>query len=370
MAQSNFRPPARTMLRPGTPPKLETQQMPATNVAEAADPLDDVIQQASPDKLQTIAAEAKPEEVVAAQAVAQDAAQQAQEPASAAQDADPALASPFAAGAPLDATGSDPAVVPPELSWGPDGLKQLLKIVGDLVQVKADNVSHSLLETIGGEVSALRGYVDGQLTLLPSLAAMEELLVAPKVVNVVGDRVWQFIQARVAETVSDARVRGVVESVLEVVALRRGPQAPQVVGAVQPAAPLVRFVQRHRWVQKMPSAAADGSIVLYHNMDPAEASAEVVVPEVGTKSVNTGMRVEVPAGWVAEVTVAGIAGQRVRVTTLCGSTHQDGQLVLRLHSNARTMVRAGNELCRLHLHRVQQCRVTCEGLDGQEREAE
>lgn len=364
MAQSSFRPPARTMLRPGTPPKLETQQMPATNVAEAADPLDDVIQQASPDKLQTIAAEAKPEEVVAAQAVAQavaqDAAQQAQEPASGAQDGGPALASPFAAGAPLDATGSDPAAVDPNF------VKDVYGTVDKMIESQVKRLGRSLLETIGGEVSALRGYVDGQLALLPSLAAMEELLVAPKVVNVVGDRVWQFIQARVAETVSDARVRGVVEAV----ALRRGPQAPQVVGAAQPAAPLVRFVQRHRWVQKMPSVAADGSIVLYHNMDPAEASAEVVVPEVGTKSVNTGMRVEVPAGWVAEVTVAGIAGQRVRVATLCGSTHPDGQLMLRLHSNARTMVRAGSELCRLHLHRVQQCRVTCEGLDGQEREAE
>ena len=118
--------------------------------------------------------------------------------------------------------------------------------------------------------------------------------------------------------------------------------------------PTVRFEQAKRRVQFPPVEMADGGISL--RLNDAQFG-ELRIPENTSVEVSFGYKVSIPAGWVGEVTVAGLVGQRV----LCGILVGDGvaELKVRLQTNNPYLpvFRAGEEIAQLHLRPVQPCTV-------------
>lgn len=98
-----------------------------------------------------------------------------------------------------------------------------------------------------------------------------------------------------------------------------------------------------------PRPCADG-IILYYNYDNKRPQPEIRVTQQGVV-VDFGMAVEVPPGWVCDVTVAGTDGVRVRVATLAGRSGKS--LVLRLHTDVPGgyVVANQGEIARLHPRR-------------------
>lgn len=164
----------------------------------------------------------------------------------------------------------------------------------------------------------------------------------------VGSQVWERMAAHLAalivQTTDDARAAAAAA----VDALR---------AQLQPDGdrPTVRFVAAKGWQPVPPRPDSDGTIILYHSTDPADGtSAEVTLSSAGVRVVSLGYRVELPPGWVADVTVEGVAGQRFQVALLSGETAPSGSLKLALRTNnpAARRVSAGSELARLHLRRA------------------
>lgn len=119
--------------------------------------------------------------------------------------------------------------------------------------------------------------------------------------------------------------------------------------------PTVRFEQAKRRVQFPPVEMADGGISL--RLNDASGMGELRIPENTSVEVSFGYKVSIPAGWVGEVTVAGLVGQRV----LCGILVGDGaaELRIRLQTNNPYLpvFRAGEEIAQLHLRQMQPCTV-------------
>jgi hypothetical protein len=118
--------------------------------------------------------------------------------------------------------------------------------------------------------------------------------------------------------------------------------------------PTVRFEQAKKRVQFPPVEMVDGGISLRLN---DVQFGELRIPENTSVEVSFGYKVSIPAGWVGEVTVAGLVGQRV----LCGILVGDGtaELRIRLQTNNPYLpvFRAGEEIAQLHLRQMQPCTV-------------
>ena len=118
--------------------------------------------------------------------------------------------------------------------------------------------------------------------------------------------------------------------------------------------PTVCFEQAKKRVQFPPVEMVDGGISL--RLNDAQFG-ELRIPENTSVEVSFGYKVSIPAGWVGEVTVAGLVGQRV----LCGILVGDGaaELRIRLQTNNPYLpvFRAGEEIAQLHLRPVQPCTV-------------
>lgn len=119
--------------------------------------------------------------------------------------------------------------------------------------------------------------------------------------------------------------------------------------------PTVRFEQAKRRVQFPPVEMADGGISL--RLNDASGMGELRIPENTSVEVSFGYKVSIPTGWVGELTVAGLVGQRV----LCGILVGDGvaELKVRLQTNNPYLpvFRAGEEIAQLHLRQMQPCTV-------------
>ena len=118
--------------------------------------------------------------------------------------------------------------------------------------------------------------------------------------------------------------------------------------------PTVSFEQAKRRAQFPPVEMADGGISL--RLNDAQFG-ELRIPENTSVEVSFGYKVSIPTGWVGEVTVAGLVGQRV----LCGILAGDGvaELKVRLQTNNPYLpvFRAGEEIAQLHLRQMQPCTV-------------
>lgn len=179
----------------------------------------------------------------------------------------------------------------------------------------------------------------------------------PALVERVAGAVWQpltnLVEMRLSQI--EAKMRADVESwqaaqTAKIDQLARPATSVVTVSGAPVAAPIVRFTQMKKHVQHPPRVLDSGEIALILNADPMQPnSSEIVIPDVGSKTIGMGYRVEIPDGWLADVTVDGIAGQRVHVGTLYGATHKDGELKLSLRSDRRHTVQAGHEVARLHL---------------------
>lgn len=119
--------------------------------------------------------------------------------------------------------------------------------------------------------------------------------------------------------------------------------------------PVVKFVQTTKRVLFPPVEMADGGISL--RLNDASGMGELRIPENTSVEVSFGYKVSIPTGWVGEVTVAGLVGQRV----LCGILAGDGvaELKVRLQTNNPYLpvFRAGEEIAQLHLRQMQPCTV-------------
>ena len=114
---------------------------------------------------------------------------------------------------------------------------------------------------------------------------------------------------------------------------------------------LDEFEVHLRWILGL----ADGGISL--RLNDASGMGELRIPENTSVEVSFGYKVSIPTGWVGEVTVAGLVGQRV----LCGILAGDGvaELKVRLQTNNPYLpvFRAGEEIAQLHLRQMQPCTV-------------
>lgn len=170
-------------------------------------------------------------------------------------------------------------------------------------------------------------------------------------VEQVGSRVWERMAGHVAALLSQATADARAEAERSAAELRAEVAKAQ----AGDDRPTVRFIAAKGWQPFPPRPAEDGTIVLYHSTDPEDGtSAEVTLSSAGQRVVNLGYRVELPPGWVADVTVEGVAGQRFQVALLSGETAPNGSLKLALRTNNPTArrVSAGSELARLHLRRA------------------
>jgi hypothetical protein len=84
---------------------------------------------------------------------------------------------------------------------------------------------------------------------------------------------------------------------------------------------------------------------------PRSGIGELRIPENAAVRVKTGLRASLPEGWIGEVTVAGVEGQRVQVALLSGEGKHELELMLRTNNPHLQPVRAGGELAQLHLRR-------------------
>jgi hypothetical protein len=170
-------------------------------------------------------------------------------------------------------------------------------------------------------------------------------------VEQVGSRVWErmanHVAALLSQATADARAeaeRSAAELRAEVARVQAGDDRPT-----------VRFIAAKGWQPFPPRPAEDGTIILYHTANPEDGtSTEVSVPSAGQKVVDLGYRVELPPGWIADVTVEGVAGQRFQVALLSGASAPHGSLKLAIRTNNphAGRVSAGSELARLHLRRA------------------
>lgn len=170
-------------------------------------------------------------------------------------------------------------------------------------------------------------------------------------VEQVGSQVWERMAGHVAALLSQATADARAEAERSTAELRAEVAKAQ----AGDDRPTVRFVAAKGWQPVPPRPDSDGTIILYHSTDPADGtSAEVTLSSAGQRVVNLGYRVELPPGWVADVTVEGVAGQRFQVALLSGETAPSGSLKLALRTNnpAARRVSAGSELARLHLRRA------------------
>lgn len=119
--------------------------------------------------------------------------------------------------------------------------------------------------------------------------------------------------------------------------------------------PVVKFWQIRKNLEFPPKCLPNGDIALYHNYNPDETtSSEISIGSTGARVVDFGFRVEIPSGWIAEVSTEGVAGQRVIVGILSGSTHKESSLKLALRNNCPSPVTksSGHEIARMHLRRT------------------
>jgi hypothetical protein len=166
-------------------------------------------------------------------------------------------------------------------------------------------------------------------------------------VEQVGGKVWERIAGHVAGLLAQATSE-MMRAIAELVQV-------DVAKMLEADRPTVRFTAAKGWQPVPPRSADDGTIVLYHSTDPDDGtSTEITLGSGGVRVVNLGYRVELPPGWIADVTVDGVAGQRFQVATLSGMTAPGGTLKLALRTNnpVARRISAGSELARLHLRRA------------------
>lgn len=103
-----------------------------------------------------------------------------------------------------------------------------------------------------------------------------------------------------------------------------------------------------------PVEDAGGDVILRFAPNPDEPASHEIQIGLNPRVVDFGIRVSIPAGYAADVTCDGVAGQRVVVATLVGSTHEHGTLKIPLRTNRQQQITVGGgaEVARLHLRRT------------------
>lgn len=181
----------------------------------------------------------------------------------------------------------------------------------------------------------------------------------PALVNVVCAAVWPHVLGHVGGMI-DQRVAEGIARLSPPIALREMPaglklahDGPLTLPDVATVIPRVRFTQIRKHLEFPPVALPDGDISLRLNHDPAMPnSGEVTIPDHGEKVISFGYGVSIPPGWIADMTVEGVPGQRIHVATLSGDTPPNVELRIPLRSNARRLFTGGQEIARLHLRRA------------------
>lgn len=197
----------------------------------------------------------------------------------------------------------------------------------------------------------------------PTLEEMESAIARrvgsdPALVNAICAAVWPHVLGHVGGMI-DQRVAEGIARVSPPIMLREMPagvklahDGPLTLPDVASVIPRVRFTQIRKHLEFPPVALPDGDISLRLNHDPAMPnSGEVTIPDHGEKLISFGYGVSIPPGWIADMTVEGVPGQRIHVATLSGDTPPNAELRIPLHSNARRLFSGGHEIARLHLRR-------------------
>lgn len=121
--------------------------------------------------------------------------------------------------------------------------------------------------------------------------------------------------------------------------------------------PVVKFVQTTKRVLFPPVEMEDGGISLRLN---DATFGELRIPENTSIEARFGYSVEIPKGWVGEVTVAGLVGQRVLCGVLVGQGVAELRLRLQTNNPHLAAIRAGEEVAQLHLRKVQNVAMSYE----------
>lgn len=192
----------------------------------------------------------------------------------------------------------------------------------------------------------------------------------PALVNAVCAAVWPHVLGHVGGMI-DQRVAEGVARLSPPIVLRDGAKGAKIVDGpltlpdVASVIPRVRFTQIRKHLEFPPVALPDGDISLRLNHDPAMPnSGEVTIPDHGEKLISFGYGVSIPPGWIADMTVEGVPGQRIHVATLSGDTPPNAELRIPLRSNARRLFSGGHEIARLHLRRSAGAVVEWVDLNG------
>lgn len=239
------------------------------------------------------------------------------------------------------------------------------------------------LAPLASQVAALSHGADGLVAAAVrglDLTKHVDAAVAAQLASLNADAIcaalWPHVNAHVAEKLvgplaSLADALGKASMIVEAGELLLHPVQTTVVrpDGTTEQVPVVEFRQSRKHVQFTPVPLPGGDVALRLNYDPAQInSAEIRIPDSGSKLVGFGYGVRVPPGWQAEVTTDGIAGQRVVVALLEGDTAPGSELKLALHSNRAHTVRGGGEVARLHLRRAQPSAVRWTDINGASRD--
>lgn len=201
--------------------------------------------------------------------------------------------------------------------------------------------------------------VEDETALKAHVDAVGEFVkqVLPPTADEIAERVVEKIRGRVARQMRDPEAADLL--LREVGGDPRA--AAAVIGELERNAfraelietsPTVTLTQVRKRLPHPPQSLPDGGISLRYNFDPnVNSLPELRIPENAAVRVKTGLRASLPEGWIGEVTVAGVEGQRVQVALLSGEGKHELELMLRTNNPHLQPVRAGGELAQLHLRR-------------------